>query len=76
MDYFTTQPGTQFYSGNFISPIAPRKCKDGAMYDNRQGFCLESQHYPCAPDFDHFPTTVLRPGEEYHQLAAYRFGVK
>lgn len=76
MDYFTTQPGTQFYSGNFISPIAPRKCKGGAMYANRQGFCLESQHYPCSPDFDQFPSTVLRPGEEYHQLAAYRFGVK
>lgn len=76
MEYFTTQPGTQFYSGNFISPIAPRKCKGGALYANRQGFCLESQHYPCSPEFDHFPSAVLRPGETYHQLTAYRFSVK
>lgn len=76
MEYFTTQPGTQFYSGNFISPVNPRKGKGGAMYDNRHGFCLESQHYPCSPDFPEFPTTVLRPGQVYQQSAAYRFSVK
>lgn len=76
MDYFTTQPGTQFYSGNFIAPNGPRPGKGGAMYDSRQAFCLESQHYPCSPDFPQFPTTVLRPGETYRQLAAYQFGVK
>lgn len=76
MDYYTTQPGTQFYSGNFISPNGPRPCKGGAMYAGRQAFCLESQNFPCAPDFEHFPSAVLRPGEVYHQQAAYRFYTK
>lgn len=76
MDYYTTQPGTQLYSGNFIAPAAPRKGKGGVLYGNRQGFCLESQHFPCAPDFPHFDTTVLRPGEVYRQSAAYRFYVR
>lgn len=76
MDFFTTQPGTQFYSGNFISPNSPRPGKGGALYSNRQGFCLESQHYPCAPDFDHFPSAVLRPGEVYHQTTVYQFSVR
>lgn len=76
MCYYTTQPGTQFYSGNFISPNGPRPCKGGACYCNRQGFCLESQHFPCAPDFPHFVSAVLRPGETYHQMAAYQFEVR
>lgn len=76
MDYFTTQPGTQFYSGNFIAPQAPQPGKGGAQYRSRQGFCLESQHFPCAPDFDHFATAVLRPGQVYHQMAAYQFRVE
>lgn len=76
MAYFTTQPGTQFYSGNSIAPQGPRAGKGGASYGARQGFCLESQHFPCAPEFDHFPTAVLRPGQVYHQMAAYQFGVK
>ena len=68
----------QVYPEGVLIPYAPklRKCKGGAMYDNRPGFCLERPHYPCSPAFDQFPSTVLRPGEEYHQLAAYRFGVK
>lgn len=76
MDYYTTQPGTQFYTGNFISPDGPRPCKGGALYGNNQAFCLESQHFPCAPDFPWFDTAVLRPGEVYHHAAAYQFGVK
>lgn len=76
MDYYTTQPGTQFYSGNFIAPKGTRPGKNGAIYVKRQAFCLESQNFPCAPDFDHFPSAVLRPGEEYHQQAAYRFYTK
>ncbi len=75
MTYYTTQPGTQLYSGNYISPDGPRPGKGGATYGNRQGFCLESQCFPCAPDFAHFPSAVLRPGETYHQQAAYQFEV-
>ena len=76
MDYYTTQPGTQLYSGNYISVQPPRKGKGGVFYENRHGFCLESQHCPCATDFPQFHTTVLRPGEIYHQSAAYQFSVK
>jgi len=76
MDFYTTQPGTQFYSGNFISPDGPRPCKEGALYAGRQGFCLESQNFPCAPDYDQFPSAVLRPGERYHHQTAYRFYLK
>ena len=76
MDYYTTQPGTQLYSGNYISLQPPRRGKGGVIYENRHGFCLESQHCPCATDFPQFDTTVLRPGEVYRQSAAYQFSVK
>ncbi|HIS52665.1 MAG TPA: galactose mutarotase [Candidatus Onthomonas avicola] len=79
MDYYTTQPGTQFYSGNFViaaDGVTPRNGKGGAQYGRHSAFCLESQHYPCSPDFPDFPSVVLRPGETYHETAVYRFGVR
>ncbi len=79
MDYYTTQPGTQFYSGNFViseDKVTPRNGKGGAQYGRRSAFCLESQHFPCSPDFPHFPSAVLRPGETYHETAVYHFGVR
>ena len=74
MTFATTQPAVQFYSGNFVAG-APRG-KGGARYPKRGGFCLESQHYPCSPNFPDFPSTVLRPGEEYHEITEYRFGTR
>lgn len=76
LEYFTTQPGTQFYSGNYIAPEGLRAGKGGARYGNRQGFCLESQHFPCSPDFEQFPSVVLRPGVIYHQTTVYQFTVR
>ena len=66
----TTQPGVQFYSGNFLDA---EPGKGGVRYPFRGGFCLESQHYPCSPNFPAFPTTVLRPGEEYREKTVYQF---
>ncbi len=67
----TTEPGVQFYSGNFIPEGLPGK--NGARYPHRGGFCLEAQHYPDSPNRPEFPSTILRPGETYSQTTAYRF---
>lgn len=75
MEYYTTQPGTQLYAGCNIAKGGVLPGKGGAEYRDYSGFCLESQHFPCAPDFAHFDTAVLRPGEVYRHSAAYRFSV-
>jgi aldose 1-epimerase len=66
----TTEPGVQFYTGNFLDGI---KGRDGAIYNKHAGFCLEAQHYPDSPNKPQFPTVVLRPGETYTQKTEYRF---
>lgn len=58
----TTQPGMQLYTGNYLEDI-PRPGKGGVQYVRRGGFALETQHYPCAPNYPHFPSAVLRAGE-------------
>lgn len=73
MEVYTTEPGVQFYTGNFIDNV---KGKDGAVYNKRQGFCLETQHFPDSPNQDHFPSTMLSPGEVYKSTTIYKFGVK
>lgn len=73
LDVFTTQPGLQFYSGNYLNGL---KGKNDLVYNKRAGFCLETQHFPDTPNQPDFPTTVLNPGEEYYQTTIYRFGVK
>ena len=69
----TTQPGVQFYSGNFLDA---EPGKDGVRYPVRGGFCLETQHYPDAPNHPEFPTTVLKKGEVYREDTVYRFGIR
>ena len=69
----TTQPGVQFYSGNFLD-AEPGKA--GVRYPVRGGFCLETQHYPDAPNHPEFPTTVLKKGEVYREDTVYRFGIR
>ncbi|GLW08510.1 aldose 1-epimerase [Microtetraspora sp. NBRC 13810] len=66
MELFTTEPGVQFYTGNSLDPGA-------TPYGRRAGLCLETQHYPDSPNKPHFPSTVLRPGEEYRSTTVYRF---
>jgi len=70
LEIITTQPGLQFYSGNYIEGI---QGKDGAVYARHAGCCLETQHFPDSPNHPSFPSTVLRPGEEYHQATILRF---
>jgi aldose 1-epimerase len=73
LDVYTTEPGMQFYSGNFLDGTI--RGKDGRIYGHRGGFCLETQHFPDSPNQPSFPTTVLRPGEEYRSRTVFAFGV-
>ena len=73
LDVFTTQPGLQFYSGNFLDGSITGKA--GHVYRQRNGFCLETQHFPDSPNQPGFPSTILRPGEEYRSRTVFAFGV-
>jgi len=70
LEILTTQPGLQFYTGNFIGDI---KGKNGMQYHNRSGFAMEAQHFPDSPNHPDFPSTVLKPNETYHSTIIYRF---
>lgn len=70
MEVYTTCPGIQFYSGNFLKK---GKGKDGATYDFRQGFCLETQYFPDAINQKEFPSPILKPEETYQETTIYRF---
>ena len=70
LEVFTTEPGVQFYSGNFIGEL---RGKGGRQYGRRAGFCLETQHYPDSPNQPSFPTTVLKPGQRYHTATVHKF---
>jgi aldose 1-epimerase len=74
MEVYTTEPGMQFYSGNFLNgSIVGEK---GLVYQKHHGLCLETQHFPDSPNHPEFPNTILRPGETYKQYTVYRFGTK
>ncbi|MFQ3547205.1 MAG: aldose epimerase family protein [Termitinemataceae bacterium] len=70
MNVFTTQPGVQFYSGNFLNGIAG---KDGSIYHQHGGFCLETQHFPDTPNRTEFPSCIYGPGSIYHEQAIFSF---
>jgi aldose 1-epimerase len=74
MEVWTTEPGIQFYSGNFLDGTLTGK--EGRVYKHRYGFCLESQHFPDSPNKPEFPNTILRPGETYRTETIYRFSAK
>lgn len=74
MEVLTTEPGIQFYCGNFLN--GTNVGKGGIPYEYRTGFCLETQHYPDSPNHPAFPSTVLRPGEKYETRTVYRFSAK
>ncbi len=67
----TTEPGVQFYSGNFLD--GSNVGKGGRAYKHRYGFCLETQHFPDSPNKPEFPSVVLRPGQRYQTTTVYRF---
>ena len=74
MEVFTTEPGIQFYAGNFLGNTVPGKKRQ--TYIRRSGLCLEAQHFPDSPNKPAFPSVVLRPGEKYRQVTVYKFSVK
>jgi aldose 1-epimerase len=73
LEISTTEPGVQFYSGNFLDGSITGKA--GHVYRHRSGFCLETQHFPDSPNHADFPGTILRPGESYRSRTVWRFGV-
>lgn len=74
LEVSTTQPGVQFYTGNFLDGTVTGK--QGHVYKRRYGFCLETQHFPDSPNHPDFPTTILKPGEKFHQTTVFKFGAK
>ena len=73
LETYTTEPGLQFYSGNFLSGI---KGQHDATFPKRSGLCFEAQHFPDTPNRPYFPTVILKPGEIYTQKTVYKFGVE
>src|SRR5206468_2963755 len=69
IDVSTTEPGVQFYSGNFLDGSITGK--SGRVYQQRFGFCLETQHFPDSPNQPQFPSPILRPGTEYQARTLY-----
>jgi aldose 1-epimerase len=74
MEVSTTEPGVQFYSGNFLDGSITGKA--GHVYRHRYGLCLETQHFPDSPNHPSFPSTILRPGEEYRSKTVLAFSTE
>jgi aldose 1-epimerase len=74
LEVFTTQPGLQFYSGNFLDGSI--RGKGGKVYGHRSAFCLETQHFPDSPNHPSFPTTELKPGQTFHQVTVFKFSTE
>jgi aldose 1-epimerase len=73
LEVLTTQPGIQFYSGNFLNGSVHGI---GGAYNFRSALCLETQHFPDSPNHPNFPSVVLRPGEQFHQTTVFRFSTE
>jgi aldose 1-epimerase len=74
MDVYTTEPGMQFYTGNFLDGTLVGT--SGKVYRQGDGFCLETQHFPDSPNQPQFPSTTLRPGQVYQTSTVYAFGAR
>ncbi len=74
MEVWTTEPAIQFYTGNFLDGTF--KGKNGVAYGRREGFCVETQHYPDSTNHLEFPSTVLRPGQSFQSETIYRFSAR
>jgi aldose 1-epimerase len=74
MQVWTTEPGVQFYTGNFLNGTLTGKA--GKVYERRNGFCFETQHYPDSPNHPAFPTTTLKKGQTYKSTTIYRFSTR
>jgi aldose 1-epimerase len=71
LEVLTTQPGLQFYTGNFLDVTVHGKA--GKVYPRRSAFCMETQHFPDSPNHPDFPTTILKPGEHFQSTTVFRF---
>jgi aldose 1-epimerase len=74
LEVLTTQPGMQFYSGNFLDGVMVGK--GGRAYAKHSGCCFETQHFPDSPNQPSFPSTILKPGEPYHHTTVFKFSVE
>ena len=74
LEVWTTEPGVQFYSGNFLDGTIHGK--EGKVYGHRSGLCLETQHFPDSPNHPAFPSTVLKPGQTFHSTTVYKFSAR
>ena len=74
LEVSSTEPGVQFYSGNFLDGTVTGK--GGWVYQFRNGMCFEPQHFPDSPNHPAFPSTELKPGETYHNIIEYKLSVK
>jgi aldose 1-epimerase len=74
LEVFTSEPGLQFYTGNFLDGTV--KGKGGIAYPFRAAFCMETQHYPDSPNQPKFPSTELKPGQKYHTTTVYKFSTR
>jgi aldose 1-epimerase len=74
LEVSTTQPGVQFYTGNFLDGTITGK--NGQVYKQRYGFCLETQHFPDSPNHPSFPNTILKPGETFREKTVFKFSAK
>jgi aldose 1-epimerase len=75
MEVYTTEPGIQFYTGNFLDGTLTNT-KGGAKYVQHAALCLETQHFPDSPNKPNFPSTILKPGETYKTTTVYKFSTK
>ena len=75
MEVFTTQPGIQFYTGNFLDGRL-KNTRNGMKYVKHAALCLETQHFPDSPNQPSFPNTILKPGETFHETTVYKFSTK
>ncbi|HZG25152.1 MAG TPA: galactose-1-epimerase, partial [Chitinophagaceae bacterium] len=75
LEVHTTQPGIQFYTGNFLDGTLTGT-RSGARYVKHAGFCLETQHFPDSPNQPDFPSTILKPGQTYHETTSFKFTTK
>ena len=74
LEVFTSQPGLQFYTGNFLDGSIHGK--GGQVYGRRSAFCMETQHFPDSPNQPSFPSTELKPGGVYKTTTVYRFSAR
>jgi aldose 1-epimerase len=76
LEVYTTEPGMQVYSGNFLTGTGSDIGKGGKPYPVRSAICLETQHFPDSPNRAHFPSTILNPGQRFRSVTVFRFSPK